>query len=135
MDSGVWNQLEDKNKKPYSRITDKDIMKAFADLGSIPIKDPARTLVLYTGTKGAEAINRAVNEESILELIKTLLLELYLEEKITASEYTKIERLFHSDDTENRMLGIKILESKSNGKFAITYNIQGNPIGINRLDC
>lgn len=61
-------------------------------------------------------------DEKILESLLELLMDLYLKEKIFADEYTKIERLLHSKDEENKVLGIKILEAKYNGRFKLKYH-------------
>lgn len=115
---GLWDELEKgKNKFTYKSLsTDdlkKELSKFFKNAGHIPVKDPTRTIVARTGLVGMERFNEAVENEAIWEGVKTMLSELYLQGKVTANQFTKLERLLNSNDRENKNLARKIIESKA----------------------
>ena len=135
MADDLWKQLEQgKNRHPYKKLTKKDFLKVFNEKGSMPIKDPTRVISLYTGTKGIEAFNEAVNQDRLIELLKELLMKLYLEKGISAEEYTKIERLLISKDAENQTLGAKLLQAKYKGEIILEYGQNGELKGIKTVD-
>ena len=71
-------------------------------------------------------------DKDILKDLLELLMDLYLKERIFTNEYNKIERLLLSTDEENKVLGVKILEAKYNGRFEIKYH-QNGTIGLENL--
>ena len=71
-------------------------------------------------------------DKDILEDLLELLMDLYLKERIFTNEYNKIERLLLSTDEENKVLGVKILEAKYNGRFELKYH-QNGTIGLESL--
>ena len=64
-------------------------------------------------------------DKDILKDLLELLMDLYLKERIFTNEYNKIERLLLSTDEENKVLGVKILEAKCNGRIQLNYHQNG----------
>lgn len=60
-----------------------------------------------------------------IESILTQLNILYLSDKITAGDYTKLEKLIYSEDNENLNLVVSIINSKSENVVLQQKDIQG----------